>query len=194
MKMLKILAVLVAPLLPLAAHAAGGHDAVGCNGCHSIHNAKGEFIFEVAANKKATNPKTNQPVGGVSALCLGCHQTKDKGGQDIAPISGHISHPFSLTEVNAKIAKVPAEGLRQGKFECTGCHDPHPSNPNYKYLRVDTGAKGGSMDKFCAACHSSKADSTASQNVAFFSSMDERAPRVQAVHAAPAAPAPAKKK
>src|SRR5215212_3952673 len=98
MKMLKILAVLVAPLLPLAAHAAGAHDAVGCTGCHSIHNAKGEFIFEVATNKKALNPKTNQPVGGVTGLCLGCHQTKDKGGQDMAPVSAHLSHPFSISE------------------------------------------------------------------------------------------------
>ena len=188
MKIAKILVALVVPMLPLAALAAGAHDMVGCTGCHSIHNAKGEFIFEVAANKKATNPKTGQPAGGITALCLGCHQTKDKGGQDMAPISAHISHPFSLAEVNPKVARVPAEGLRQGKFECTGCHDPHPSNQNYKYLRVDVGAKGGAMEKFCAACHTSKADPTAVQNVAFFTSMDERV-----AHKAPAPAAPAKK-
>jgi predicted CXXCH cytochrome family protein len=190
MSIAKFVAVLVAPLLPLAAYAAGGHDAVGCTGCHSIHNAKGEFIFEVPANKKAVNPKTNQPVGGVTALCLGCHQTKEKGGQDIAPVQGHLSHPFGMTEVNPKIARVPPEGMRNGRFECTGCHDPHPSNPNHKYLRVDTGKNGSNMEKFCAACHSSKADAGAVQNVAFFSSMDERGGhRAPAPAAAPAAPA-----
>ncbi len=38
-----------------------------------------------------------------------------------------------------------------------GCHDPHPSNTYYKYLRVDSKA-GKDIDAFCAACHSSKAD------------------------------------
>lgn len=181
MKIVKLLAVLVVPLFPLAANAAGAHDAVGCTGCHSIHNAKGEFIFEVPANKKVTDPKTGQPVGGVTALCLGCHMPKEKGGQDIAPVFAHTSHPFAMGEVNAKVANVPAEGMRNGKFAgCVGCHDPHPSNPNHRYLRVDT--KGGKdMEAFCAACHSSKADRSAVKNVAFFTSMDERA--------APAAPA-----
>jgi predicted CXXCH cytochrome family protein len=190
MSLAKLAAVLVLPLVPALALAAGAHEMLGCNGCHSIHKAtstsEGAFIFAVAPNKKATTSK-GQPVSGVTALCLGCHESKDKGGNgDAGSISGHMSHPFGLTSVNPKIANVPPEGLRNGKFECTGCHDPHPSNPNYAYLRLDT--KGGkAMDKFCAACHSTKADPGSVQAVAFFSSMDERAPK-----AAVAAP-PAKK-
>lgn len=165
---------LVAALFPLAALAAGGHDSVGCTGCHGIHNAKGEVIFAVPANKVALNPRTKQPYGGTTGLCLGCHEETSKGGQGYAPVSSHISHPYGLERVNPKVAKVPSEFLNAGRFECVGCHDPHPSNPNYKYLRVDT-AKGSKMDQFCAMCHASKSDLVAAAPV-IFSSMDETAP------------------
>jgi predicted CXXCH cytochrome family protein len=190
MSAVRKLAVALVTLAPAAAFAAGGHDAVGCGGCHSLHSAKGELIYAVPVNTKYVNPKTKQPYTGSTAFCLACHQDTDKGGQGFAPVSQHSSHPFGIVTVNPKIAKVPAELLRDGRFECIGCHDPHPSNPNYKYLRVDT--KGGKeMDAFCAVCHSAKADSGAVQKVAFFNSMDERAARAAAP--APAAAEPAKK-
>ena len=184
---------------PLAAFASGGHDAVGCTGCHSLHGAKGQIIFAVPANTKYLNPKTKQPYAGTTALCLACHQDPDKGGQGFAPISQHISHPFGIDRVNPKVAKVPPELLRDGRFECIGCHDPHPSNPYYKYLRVDTNG-GKNIDKFCAACHAMKADASAGGGIAFFSSMDEQghhtlAPAPAAAKPAAAAPAaPAAKK
>jgi predicted CXXCH cytochrome family protein len=187
---------------PVSAFAAGGHDSVGCVGCHSIHTAKGDIIFAVAPNKSGVNPKTKQAFSGTTALCLGCHEESGKGGQGYAPIHANMSHPYGLANVDPKIAKVPGELLRDGgRFECLGCHDPHPSNPNFKYLRVDTGAKGQSMDGFCAVCHPIKADaSTIATRAALFTSMDETGNRVlkaapAAGAAKPAAPAaPAKKK
>jgi predicted CXXCH cytochrome family protein len=189
----------VLSLLPVAALAAGGHDAVGCAGCHAIHTAKGDIIFAVQPNKVSVNPKTKQPYTGTTALCLACHEDTSKGGQGYAPVSGHLSHPYGLAQVNEKIAKVPTELLREGgRFECLGCHDPHPSNPYYKYLRVDTD-KGQKMDAFCSICHPAKAEPGAAEK-AFFTSMDETGSRVMgkgtsAPAKAPAAsPAPAKKK
>jgi len=182
-----VLAVLAAPV---AALAAGGHDSIGCSGCHSLHSAKGSLIFAVKPNTKYLNPKTGQPYTGTTALCLACHQDEKNGGAGYAPISQHISHPFGLSSVNPKVAHVPANLLREGgRFECLGCHDPHPSNPNYHYLRANVGAKGEKLDQFCAVCHASKADPSA-QNVALFSSSDETAPRT----AVAPAPAPAAKK
>ncbi len=171
--------VLASFLLPVAARAAGGHDSIGCGGCHAIHTSKGPIIFAVEPNKKAINPKTKQPYTGTTALCLGCHEESSKGGQGYAPISSHISHPYGLTSVDSKIAKVPGELLRDGgRFECLGCHDPHPSNPYYKYLRVDT-AKGSKMDAFCAVCHPIKADvATVNEKAVLFTSMDETGNRV----------------
>ena len=190
MSVRRLVLVAVASAFPLAALAAGAHDSVGCTGCHSIHTAKGEIIFAVAQNKTMLNPKTKQPYSGTTALCLGCHADSKDGGQGYAPVSGHMSHPFGLASVNPKVAKVPPELLREGgRFECMGCHDPHPSNPYYKYLRVDT-AKGSKMDAFCGVCHPIKADvATVKETAVLFTSMDETGTRV--LKAPSAAPAPA---
>jgi hypothetical protein len=68
-----------------------------------------------------------------------------------------------------------------------GCHDPHPSNPYYKYLRVDT-AKGSKMDAFCAVCHPIKADAaTVNEKAVLFTSMDETGNRVMKAPAAKSA-------
>ena len=195
MKLVRRLALAAVALVPLTAFAAGGHDAVGCTGCHSLHAAKGQIIFAVQPNKKYLNPKTQQPYSGTTALCLACHQDSDKGGQGFAPIAQHMSHPFGLDHVNPKVAKVPGELLRDGRFECIGCHDPHPSNPYYKYLRVDTNG-GKNVDKFCAVCHAMKAEPGAAGQAVFFSSMDEQGNHVLPPAGEPkkaAAAAPAKK-
>src|SRR5512144_201576 len=203
MSFLRGLALAAVAALPLSALAAGGHDSVGCTGCHAIHAAKGEIIFAVQPNKQALNPKTKQPYTGTTALCLACHEETSKGGQGYAPISSHMSHPYGLAAVDPKVARVPPELLREGgRFECMGCHDPHPSNPYYKYLRVDT-AKGSKIDAFCVVCHPIKGDAAvAGEKPALFSSMDETGSRVLAPKASmpagdgaktPAA-APAKKK
>ncbi len=131
---LPLLVLAFAVLAPSPARPAGGHQAVGCKGCHRLKN-----------------------VEGTSTFCFQCHATKAQGGQDIKPISKHVSHPFAIASVNPRRAKVPAALLRpDGRFECTSCHDPHPSNANYAYLRVSTGAKGANMDAFCAVCHPAK--------------------------------------
>jgi len=184
--------VILALVVPAFAFAAGAHDGLNCTGCHGIHTAKGEIIFAVEPNKKAINPRTKQPFTGTTALCLGCHETIEKGGMGIAAVSASHSHPFNVAP-NAKVATVPDTFLREGKLECVGCHDPHPSNMNFKYLRVDT-AKGAKMGDFCAMCHSSKADPSASKSMKIFNSMDERkTSSAPAAAPAPAAPAPAKK-
>lgn len=187
MSLVSRLALALALIAPVAASAAGGHDGVGCVGCHSIHTAKGDIIFAVAPNKSGVNPKTKQAFSGTTALCLGCHEESGKGGQGYAPIHANMSHPYGLASVDQKVAKVPGELLRDGgRFECLGCHDPHPSNPNFKYLRVDTGSKGQNMDGFCAVCHPIKADvSAVATKAVLFTSMDETGNRV--MKAAPAA-------
>jgi predicted CXXCH cytochrome family protein len=192
MSNLKRLALALVVAAPAAALAAGGHDAVGCTGCHSIHTAKGAIIFAVGPNKVDINPKTKQPYTGITALCLGCHQESNKGGQGYAPVHAAKSHPYGVDKVDPKVAKVPAALAGEGgSFSCMGCHDPHPSNPYYKYLRVDTN-KGAKMDAFCAACHPIKADDAASAGKqVFYTSMDETGNRVMKAPAAAGAAKPA---
>ncbi len=137
-------------LLPVAARAAGGHAKVGCNGCHAQKDV-------MAGNKKLLDPATQQPYAGSTAICLACHETTEAGGKGFLPVSRQHSHPFALAAVNPRRAKVPEDLLVKGRFGCMSCHDPHPSNANYKYLRGDVGPKGDRMDAFCATCHASKA-------------------------------------
>jgi|SRR5208283_296271 len=173
MKHLKTLTVMIFLLsVPALASAFGPHDGLSCTGCHAIHTAKGELIFAVEPNKKAINPRTKTPYTGITALCLGCHETPENGGMGMAPVSSLHSHPFGLTP-NPKRATVPDSVLRDGKLECVGCHDPHPSNPNFKYLRVDT-EKGSKMQNFCGMCHTSKVDPSSLKDIRIFNSMDER--------------------
>ncbi len=159
-------------VLPTSVLAFGPHDGLSCTGCHALHTAKGDVIFAVAPNTTDINSRTNQPESGIAALCLGCHQDSANGGLGVKPIASHMSHPFGMTSVNPKVANVPSGLLENGRFECTACHDPHPSNPNYKYLRVDTNG-GKDMQRFCVTCHGMKAEAQKSQGLEVFSSMDE---------------------
>lgn len=173
MKLLRLLCIVILVLaLPAVTLAAGKHEGLNCVGCHGIHTAKGDIIFAVAPNTKALNPVTKQPYGGITALCLGCHESTERGGLGILAVSATHSHPYGV-KPNPKVAVVPDVFLRGGKLECVGCHDPHPSNLNYKYLRVDT-SKGAKMENFCAMCHPAKADPSVLKNLKIFNSMDER--------------------
>ncbi len=169
-------------LSPASALGAGGHDSIGCTGCHSMHAAKDRILFSVAPNKKRLDARTNQPYVGITALCLACHEEPEKGGQGYLPVSEHIPHPFSVENPNPRVARVPEVLLREnGRFGCVSCHDPHPSNPNAKYLRVNVGNRERLLDGFCVVCHVSKADPSKA-NPALFTSMDERGPTQTSAH------------
>lgn len=168
MRFLVVMVVLL-PLLPAVTLAAGGHDDLDCTGCHSLHDAKAEAIFAVEPNLEAVNRRTNTSNQGFTALCLACHE--ETGGMGILPISSHISHSFGVAP-NSKVANVPPNLLRDGRLECVGCHDPHPSNVNHKYLRIGTGG-GSQMVNFCNLCHPAKSGRTADA-AQVFNSMDER--------------------
>ena len=159
------------------AFAAGPHDAITCVACHSPHYAVDNKIFAVK-NTKATNPLTGESIQDlVAAKCLGCHQTQELGGAGVRPIHLHTTHPLGI-KPNPKIADVPANLLNKGKLDCISCHEPHPSNNNFMYLRVNAGAQGENLGNFCSTCHSAKADMTAmgvksAQEMQVFSAMDQ---------------------
>jgi len=168
-----------------AALAAGPHDE-NCVSCHSVHYAKGDYIIGPQPNTMLDNPATNAKTNGIESLCLGCHNESE----GIMPIHLTTTHP---TGVAPTYVKVPEQLLRDGKLSCVSCHNPHPSNTNYKYLIVDT-QNGARMGVFCATCHTEQAPAEvrkASQASAINS--DPRvSPRVQV--SAPVAAAPAKAK
>ena len=128
----------------------GPHDP-NCTGCHSLHNAKAPKIIAVEPYTKEVNPITKKKPTGIASLCLGCHNP-DLG---IKPILLSHSHPVEVTP--SKKVKVPKSLLRDGKVTCSSCHDPHPSNPNYKYLIVDT-KNGTELANLCGKCHGDKVE------------------------------------
>jgi len=164
--------------------AAGPHDE-NCVSCHNVHYAKGDFIIGPQPNTGMDNPAANSKTSGIEALCLGCHNESE----GILPIHLKTTHP---TGVAPTYVKVPEQLLRDGKLSCVSCHNPHPSNTNYKYLIVDT-KNGANMGNFCAVCHTEQAPAEvrkASQASAINS--DPRvSPRVK-VSALSTPPAPAK--
>ena len=166
----------------LASHAlaGGGHDALRCVGCHSMHAARGDLLAAVAPNVKMPEARSGKPHGTLTALCLGCHADVAEGGKGILPVSEHMRHPFSVENPNPRVAKVPPELLHGGRFECVSCHDPHPSNPNYRYLRIPA-SSAPSMSQLCSLCHSRKADPSWAPP-RLFDSMDERAQRPAPPH------------
>ncbi|MGE4295754.1 MAG: cytochrome c3 family protein [Campylobacterales bacterium] len=153
--MKRIVALLCLVSAPL--FAAGLHETVSCLGCHDIHYAVGDKSFAVK-NEVMRNPRTAEELKGTTAaMCLGCHEIAEYGGAGIRPIHLHTTHPIGVVP-NPKIADVPANMLKDGKLDCVSCHEPHPSNPNWMYLRVDAGKEGDQQQKFCVACHSAKGD------------------------------------
>ncbi len=177
------LAALLLVFCAQTALAFGPHDE-NCVGCHNVHYAKGNFIIGPQPNTTLDNPATNTKTNGIESLCLGCHNESE----GIMPIHLTTTHP---TGVAPTYVKVPEQLLRDGKLSCVSCHNPHPSNSNYKYLVVDT-QKGANMGVFCATCHNEQAPPEvrkASQGSTINS--DPRvSPRVQI--SAPVAAAPAK--
>ncbi|WP_457638806.1 cytochrome c3 family protein [Persephonella sp.] len=153
---------------------AGPHKGLDCLGCHDPHYAKAQKIFKVK-NDKYPNPRTGQKVKDINALCLGCHNLTEFGGAGVRPIYLHMTHPVGV-QPNPKIAKVPEALLREGLLQCVSCHDPHPSNPNWKYLRVDT-KNGTQVGVFCMTCHPAKADEKyyGITDIKIFTSMNEEA-------------------
>ncbi len=122
------------------------HDE-NCIDCHSPHYSKSKKMLMTNEPSVETNSHTNKPLDGVDSMCMGCHS--GEGGTEVAIMQ---THPVGTTPVKVN---VPTDRLRDGKITCVGCHDPHPSNSNYKYLVVDTD-NGENMYKFCGLCHGDK--------------------------------------
>lgn len=152
-----ILLSLIVALVPTILSAAGPHDGITCLGCHSPHFAVDDKIFAVK-NTKMKNPLTKESFEKLTARnCLGCHELAEYGGAGIRPVHLHTTHPIGMVP-NPKIASVPNNMLKNGMLDCVSCHEAHPSNKNFMYLRVNTGAGGDNIQKFCAACHDAKVD------------------------------------
>ncbi len=155
----------------------GPHGGLDCLGCHSTHFAIDHKLLAVK-NTKMKNPLTEETLDKLVARnCLGCHHLPEYGGAGIRPIHLHSTHPIGM-KPNPKIASVPDNLLKSGLLDCVSCHEVHPSNPNFAYLRVNVGKSGEAIQNLCATCHSAKVDLAGAgignpDDIQVFSAMDQ---------------------
>lgn len=146
----------------------------GCESCHGpgkahVDGGGDKTMIRWFARGGASPAETNQ-------TCTTCHNRGDHAfwegsqheGRGLSCTTCHSVHQprpetkqlraSSIREVCAtchrdKIAKLDRSGhmpVREGKMECTTCHNPHGSS-NVRLLR-----KGDSVGEMCATCHADK--------------------------------------
>jgi DmsE family decaheme c-type cytochrome len=155
----------------LAKHPGTPAAGQGCESCHGpgeAHAGDPEKIKPILFNKISAK--------AVSATCTTCHNKGVhalwKGSQhearNVSCISCHSIHkPMSTTsQLKAmnqqgtcitchrdKVAKLDKSGhmpVREGKMECSSCHNPHGST-NVKLLKT-----GNTVNEACSSCHAEK--------------------------------------
>jgi DmsE family decaheme c-type cytochrome len=156
------------------ARALDPRSPAGNKGCESCHGA-GQAHVDAGGDGNIKSPKKMKP-SEISELCTTCHNRKEHSEWDG---SKHDSRNMSCAtchsvhepkgekgqlktekitetcvqchqkEVN-KIHKTSHMPVKEGKMECTTCHNPHGSQ-NVKMLR-----EGNSVNESCSTCHAEK--------------------------------------
>ncbi|HSL24581.1 MAG TPA: DmsE family decaheme c-type cytochrome [Vicinamibacterales bacterium] len=157
----------------IAANPRSPRAGQGCESCHGPGKAHADAGGDP---NLIQNPPKMQP-REASDTCLTCHTRGahvawEGSAHDVRQLSCttcHSVHAFKSeraqlqtadeTELCArchrdKIAKMDRSGhmpLREGKMECSSCHNPHGSSTNVRLLRA-----GNSIPESCVSCHTDK--------------------------------------
>ncbi len=123
------------------------HD--GVSALNSVINAPGSGRYNTTGSFIGTNPPLAATMVGVPYKAVGL------GGnmKDDHPISiEYIPGRGSLRPINTPVigifgASVISDLLKNGKVQCTSCHDPH-GTPYNEYLR-----NGNTNSELCVTCH-----------------------------------------
>lgn len=153
-----LVAVGIASLLIPTLVFAGPHD--DCTLCHGVHSGQGPVILTETPNTTTINPRTGKPLKRIGQLCLACHAAEPDGA-GYRPVDLNHTHPVGFTPDPNKVVLPPeAKGFagEEEDLTCNGCHDQHPSNTNYMYLRWPSDG-GENLPKFCAHCHPKQSSS-----------------------------------
>jgi len=127
----------------LVAEEEEGHKP--CSLCHEMEGKKAKRV-KIEPDRKTINPFTDKPYGPVDGICIRCHPK-------FTHKEGHV------LGVRPKKVYVPAEYLRykgqEGELTCLSCHNPHPHETKYMYLRWEVTKT--EIKKLCTRCHINEA-------------------------------------
>lgn len=147
----------------------------GCEGCHGPGAKHIESGGDDLSGMTTFGRKSKTPVAERNAVCLQCHEktarvlwegssheARDVACSDCHDVMKHVSERASLKRetVLATCAQCHRQRasqqlrfshmpMREGKLECTSCHNPHGS-PNDKLLVAST------VNEVCYGCHAEK--------------------------------------
>jgi DmsE family decaheme c-type cytochrome len=154
-------------------HPRSPSSAKGCESCHgpgAKHSDDPNIPGAIRSFKKSEPPQEQ------SQACLTCHTRGNHAvwegsvhdARKLSCATCHSSHAFKSENAQLKaatqretcaachrdkIAKLDRSGhmpVREGKLECSSCHNPHGST-NVKMLR-----RGDSIAESCTTCHAEK--------------------------------------
>ncbi len=155
-------------------HSAHGKNDQSCATCHQ--NVSEHFRAKVAGEDNAPNPSLKTlKAREVNDTCLTCHEkgarTNWHGGlhdrRDTGCISCHSIHSFKSVkaqlkterdaetcftchkQIRAKYQRTSHHPVREGKMDCTSCHNPHDSTQP-KMIDAAT------VNDKCYQCHAEK--------------------------------------
>jgi DmsE family decaheme c-type cytochrome len=147
--------------------------AAGCESCHGPGKAHVEADGDKTKIKRIGSLKPNE----VNETCLSCHNrgehaawegsahdsrnlscTTCHGVHDYKSEKGQLKRATQIEtcaschqDKSAKMWRSAHMPLREGKMECTSCHDPHGSLNNVRLLKTGT-----SVNESCVSCHTEK--------------------------------------
>lgn len=145
------------------------------HGCETCHGAGQSHVDDVGAKDRLRNFKKIAP-RKASAVCMTCHNRQEhaqwQGGmhdaRNVTCISCHSIHTPKSEKAHLKgatvietcaqchrekVAKLQRSGhmpVREGKMDCSSCHNQHGST-NVRLLRT-----GNTVNEFCTGCHAEK--------------------------------------
>jgi DmsE family decaheme c-type cytochrome len=108
--------------------------------CRSCHNREEHALWEGSMHDSR------------NVTCINCHSVHRSKSEDALLKKASITETCSQCHRD-KVAKLQRSAhmpVREGKLECSSCHNQHGST-NVRLLRT-----GGSVNEFCVSCHAEK--------------------------------------